>query len=130
MGTALGPLAAQAVPGAMNAAGGDAHILADRLLQAYPARPSLEAIGAVFWREAAVSPLARQARLPHAIQDLLRHLDLPEADLRRMSPTAIRSRIKAGTARDFSKCRIVQLRGWLLGETEARLCAIAALRTA
>lgn len=130
IGAALGPQAAHAAPGVVSAVGGGAAILADRLLQAYPRRRSLEAIGDVFWKETAGSPIARQDRLADAIPEFLRRLGLPEAELRRMQPAAIRGCIETRTARDFSKGDIVRVHGWLLGETEARLCAIAALRAA
>jgi len=103
-------------------------MLADRLLKAFSPRRSLEAIGDVFWNEAANGALAGQTHLPHVIQGFLGHLGLSEDDLRQMPSAAMRARIKAGTARDFSNGRIVRVQGWLLGETEARLCAIAALR--
>ena len=129
--TTTGPHAVRAAPGAaVLAENGRSTLIADRLLQAYPLRKSLAAIGNAFWNEKGSSGIAGPARLTDAVHRLLHHLDMPEAELRAMSMTAIRDRIKSGTLQDFSKQRIVQVRGWLLGETEARLCAIASLRTA
>lgn len=128
-GMALCVPAADAAPNVL-AAGeqGSATILADRLLQAYPLRRSLAVIGMAARQEPSAAGAPCPTCLPSAIQDFLRHLDWPEAQLRQMSPAAILERIKAGTARDFSLGRILLVRGWLLGETEVRLCAVAALR--
>ncbi len=105
--------------------------LADHLLQAFPEPASLQVIGEAHRRDRADrrgqagSPLTL---LPEAFQDVLRHLDLSRADLQRMTPAALRTCIDARTARDFSAGRIIGVEGWLLGETEARLCEVAALR--
>ena len=130
-GVAAGLQSAVAAPVSAGGAQGDeALILADRLLHAYPLRQSLAAIGDVYWQEAARQGHVCWPCLPDLLQEFLHHLHLSEAELRHMTPAAVRARVKSGTATDFSKARIVRVRGWLLGETEARLCAIAALRTA
>lgn len=103
-----------------------AALLADRLLQAYPARRSLAVIGEACRQDNAEG----RTGLPDAIQDFLRHLDIPKDVLFQMTPTDLRARIQTETTRDFTQARIFRARGWLLGETEARLCTIAALRSA
>lgn len=110
--------------------GRNAGMLAERLLQAYPLRQSLAVIGDAFLREASASDVDCPACLPSATRDLLHHLEVRQAELLQMPPAAIRARIRTENARDFALGRIVHVRGWLLGETEARLCAIAALNTA
>ena len=110
--------------------GEKAALIADRVLHAYPLRRSHAVIGDVFWREAASQARGCPACLEALIEDFLLHLDLSEASIGQMPPAAIRDHVSGGNALDFSMGRIVSVRGWILGETEARLCAIAALRDA
>jgi len=107
-----------------------AAIAADRLLHAYPSRWSLAAIGHVFRRDETAGGAHAPVSLPAAIDRVLRHLDWSEATLRQQSVGMIRERVEAATAKDFADARIVPVRGWLLGETEVRLCHVAALREA
>ena len=100
-------------------------VLADHLLKAFPEPHSLRVIGDAYRRGHADNAAALT---PEVFQDVLRHLDLSEADLAEMTPGDLRSRIDARTAKDFSEGRIIGVEGWLLGETEARLCEVAALR--
>lgn len=133
IGSSLGSRPVGAAVGAVTARGeeGDqAVVLAERLLRAYPMRRSLAVIGDAYWRDAAADGCRRDACLAHAMEDFLRRLDLPGPELRRMPSADLRACIEKENTRDFSKGRIVRVGGWLLGETEARLCAIAALRTA
>lgn len=124
LGMAIAPATA-AVPtlseGAV--AGCKASSIADRLLQAYPARRSLAAIGEAYWQGAAGDTPC----LTQAIHALLERIGLQDHHLHGLSSADVRDRLKAKTAEDFQDGRIVPVRGWLLGETEARLCAIAAL---
>lgn len=129
--TAAGLPAARAAPDMTGVDGKKgAEALVDHLLLSHPHRDSLEAIGEAYWRDGANQRAAWPDRLQDAVQAFLHHLDLSEADLREMPPAMIGSSIRVRTARDFAEARIVPIQGWLLGETEARLCAIAALRTA
>lgn len=107
----------------------EAAALADHLLQAFPQPKSLQVIGDVYRRDLADDATACRVCMSDAFQGILRHLELSKAELRGMTPAAVRSRIDTGTARDFSEGRIISVDGWLLGETEARLCEVAALRT-
>lgn len=129
--TMAGGLPAAAAP-TMLASGrhGPGAILADRLLAAHPLPQSLAAIGMAARRQAGARGAACPTCLRTAFQDLLAHLDWSEAELRLMSPAAILERIRTGTARDFALGRTLLVGGWLLGETEVRLCAVAALRVA
>lgn len=43
------------------------------------------------------------------------------------SDDALRRLVADATVRDFAACRLVNLEGWYLALTEARLCALAAL---
>jgi len=45
----------------------------------------------------------------------------------RRNPGAIRRLILSQQRDDFARGRIVQLQGWILSQTEARLCALVAL---
>ena len=52
-----------------------------------------------------------------------------EAEWERLAasdPAAFRERVRARHRDDFAAGRTVALRGWVLSETEARLCALAA----
>ena len=109
---------------------GEASILADHLLGAFPNRRSLAVIGKTHRQEAADDDAVRDASLEGAMQDFLERLDISDTTVRHMPPAKLRARIKMTTARDFAEARIVRVDGWLLGETEARLCTIAALHLA
>lgn len=130
MGAASSSKAARAAMGVIDVGGtSEMAALADRLLQAFPQRRSLQVIGDAYRRGRASGSLACRACMPNVLHEFLHHLDLSESDLRRMTPGAIRALIDEGTTRDFSEGRIVGVEGWLLGETEAKLCEVAALRT-
>jgi len=44
-----------------------------------------------------------------------------------LSKEKLRSILRESAQRDFEECRTVKVRGWILSETEARLCALVAL---
>lgn len=100
--------------------------LAEKLLDAYPPRQSLASIGVVYWQENGVLTPIRGCSPPEAFSSFLTHIDWTEANLRNASKAHIRDRIEAASIRDFSNGRIVQVQGWLLSETETRLCVLAA----
>lgn len=52
---------------------------------------------------------------------------LARADLGQLGTAQLRAAVRAAVARDFADRRIVEVDGWLLAETESRLCALAAL---
>lgn len=103
--------------------------LADHLLEAFPARQSLAAIGKAYWRGGMVDPISSRSSLTDSLNSLLDHIQLSKANLRHMSHDAMRSHFKTQNTRDFSQHKTVLVEGWLLGETETRLCALAALRS-
>lgn len=122
------PKAAAAAMGPIDVGVGDeTAALADHLLQAFPQRQSLQVIGNAYRRDQASGAPACKACMPDAFHDFLRHLDLSEDQLRSLTPAAMRTVVEEGNARDFSEGRIIGVEGWLLGETEARLCEVAAL---
>ncbi len=45
----------------------------------------------------------------------------------RADPDDIRRRLRRRVRLDFEEGRVVKVRGWILSETEARLCALAAI---
>lgn len=129
IGMATTPNMAAALPlsmGRMSAF--QASSIADRLLQAYPARKSLAVIGDAYWQSGRGGTDDNASCLTDAIQALLERIDLQESHLHSLSSAAVRDRVQAKNAQDFQDGHIVPVQGWLLGETEARLCAIAAMR--
>ncbi len=104
-----------------------AFLLASRLLDAHPSRKSLAAIGHAFIDEPMESDLDCPTCLTDAVEALLDRLDWHHEDLLRMKPALIRAGIKRKAVGDFERGRIVHVNGWLLGETEVRLCTVAAL---
>lgn len=104
--------------------------LANRLLDAHPSRKSLVAIGHAFIEGPAEAKLDCPSCLTDAVEALLKRLDWHDDDLLRMKPALIRAGIKRKAIGDFERGRIVHVGGWLLGETEVRLCTVAALHVA
>lgn len=49
------------------------------------------------------------------------------AALRRREQSAVMHMLEDSVRRDFEHARMIQLRGWMLSITEARLCALSAL---
>ncbi|MEM7044049.1 MAG: hypothetical protein AAF543_14665 [Pseudomonadota bacterium] len=127
---ATGPRAAGAAPHLIADGWRSADIVADQLVSAFPRRQSLAAIGDAYGRSETDAGVVCDPCLESHVEGLLDHLGLAESEVRQMAPDTIRARIKAGTAADFTEGRIVRVKGWLLGEAEARLCMIAALRSA
>jgi hypothetical protein len=107
-----------------------AFLLASRLLDAHPSQESLSAIGHAFIDEVEETGADCPACLSDAVDALLDRLDWRDADLLQMKPARIRAGIKRKAIGDFERGRIVQVGGWLLGETEIRLCTVAALHSA
>ena len=110
-----------------SAAGDEVAALADHLLQAFPRPASLQVIGKAYQQARADSSPFRSNCMPDAFEGFLRHLDLSKADLQSMTAATLRTHIDGRTARDFAEGKIITVEGWLLGETEARLCEVAAL---
>ena len=106
----------------------DAAALADRLLGVHGDPTSASVIGKALLKEMPVRP-----NLDQALRVLMHRLDLPgphhaalsPADL---SPTDLRARLKGKTSEDFRLGQTTKVQGWVLGETEAWLCSLAALR--
>ncbi|MEM8951590.1 MAG: hypothetical protein AAGC99_19920 [Pseudomonadota bacterium] len=110
--------------------GEETAMLADHLFQAFPKPASLQVIGKAYRRERADSASSCWRCMPDAFEGFLRHLDLSKADLQSMTAATLRTHIDSRTARDFAEGKIITVEGWLLGETEARLCEVAALHRA
>ena len=104
-----------------------AFLLANRLLDAHPSRRSLAAIGHAFIEGPAETNLDCSTCLTDAVEALLERLDWRDEDLLSMKPALIRAGIKRKAVGDFERGRIVHVNGWLLSETEVRLCTVAAL---
>lgn len=58
---------------------------------------------------------------------LLRALTLTDRTLRTADIAGLRRRVSSVVRRDFQQEQIVELDGWIISRTEARLCALAAL---
>jgi hypothetical protein len=106
----------------------DVAVLADRLLGVHGDQTSASVIGKALLKEMPVRP-----DLDHVVRVLMHRLDLPllhqsplsPADL---PPTDLRDRLKGKTSEDFRLGQTTKVQGWVLGETEAWLCSLAALR--
>lgn len=107
-----------------------AFLLANRLLDAHPSSRSLAAIGQAYFDESKKTGLECPTCLPDAVDALLDRLDWRDEDLLQMKPALIRAGIKRKAIGDFERGRIVHVGGWLLGDTEVRLCTVAALHSA
>ena len=86
-------------------------VLADRLLQPYTNRSSLITIGHAVRQDGVVGEGVGPNGVADAIDNLLNHLNVSEAELWRLSSAAIRHRIREETARDFTGDRILPVRG-------------------
>jgi hypothetical protein len=118
LGRATGAMAA-------SAAGGKP-ALADRLLAALPDPDGAAVIG-----NALMDELPSRPALDHVIERLIRNLDVPIERLADGAhPPELRARLKGRTSEEFRLGRTATVQGWLLGETEAWLCGLAALRAA
>ena len=104
----------------------------------------LEGWGRALWRESLASRLVGLFRVPASAAAVGRaYLQLAplEADARRLlrlicssgpawhtaNAGRLRSLIARQQAEDFQQGRVVSVQGWTLSNTEARLCALAAL---
>ena len=98
-------------------------VLADRLLRVHRDPSSASVIGNMLLKEMPVRP-----PLDHVVRELLHRLDLPFAKLPSLSPADLRTRLDGKTSEDFRLGHTTKVQGWVLGETEAWLCSLAALR--
>ncbi len=97
------------------------HVLAQRLVEVFRRRQSAVAIGRAYLRE-----LVEQPRVESLLQEVVADLD-PAHELRRTSLSALRQMLHARIRQDFAAGRTVRVDGWMLGQTEAKLCGLAAL---
>ncbi len=80
-------------------------------------------IGETYWRTSGNRP-DRAALLARLVADVAA-ARLPARPV--VTPEAFRALIASRVRADFSAGRVTRLGGWLLSETEVRLCALAAL---
>jgi hypothetical protein len=106
-------------------ASGEKTTLADRLLQALPDPDGARVIGHAFLDGTGDRPV-----LDHVVAGLAHNLDLSVERLSETSALDLRARLKTRTSDEFRLGRTTKVRGWLLGESEAWLCGLAALRAA
>ncbi len=98
-------------------------VLADHLLRACPKRLSAVAVGRAYLQELGGAPPTDRV-----VDRLIDHLDVPRSRLEAMTSEDLRARLRTRTSEDFGAGRTVRVRGWVLGETEAWLYGLAALR--
>jgi hypothetical protein len=98
--------------------GGGSKARLGALVSVYPDRAALEAIGA---RAVAAREVGRNA--PH-ITSALRPRGSAEAWLETMSPPAIKRHLERLVANDFETDRLVDVAGWQLSVTEARVAGL------
>ena len=103
-------------------AGSRTKVLAERLLETCTKRDSAAIVG-----EACLPKLGNPSSVGEAVETLISRLDMTSEDFERKASGELRSEIRAKISDDFSAGRTVLVEGWVLGDTEARLCALAAL---
>jgi len=113
---ALGPIAERIVKGEED--------LADRLLQAFPRRSSAVVVG-----NAHLGSLKSPPNSKDMVDQLMGKLQASPSDLRMMTSAELTARLRSRMSNDFSAGRTIGVRGWVLSETEAELCCLAALRS-
>jgi hypothetical protein len=92
-----------------------------RCLALFSRLDSAAAVGSAYLRvrpsEASVDRLLQELALAGLDKDVLANVDAG----------MLSERVRASQVRDFAAGRVVELDGWILSETEARVCALAAL---
>lgn len=118
---ALGLAAGSVVLPAAGCARGEA--LLDALLGFYPDRDAAAAVGARF-----LERFPKEDDAPELVRRLARSRERQgewEA-LAVAAPASLHAALRGSHRSDFAEGRIVLLRGWILSQTEARLCALVA----
>lgn len=98
-------------------------MLADRLLQVHPNPNSASVIGNTLLQK-----LSDRPEIDHVVHRLIHNFGLPVQRISTASPLDLRARLKATTTEEFRLGRTAEVQGWVLGETEAWLCGLAALK--
>lgn len=98
------------------------HLLSAKLASVFYDRKSATVIGLEYLRRTPMEADARQLTNLICARWQGRYDDIAHADTAR-----IKERLLRQQREDFEKGRIVNVQGWILSETEARLCALAAL---
>jgi hypothetical protein len=103
----------------------DADGVVHRLLAALRERRSAAAVGRAFL---AVYPGERDAE--RLAQDIMASVGGRDPALAAGGTRDLRQAISRQIRRDFASSLVVSVDGWILSETEAKLCGLAALRVA
>jgi hypothetical protein len=93
-----------------------------RLAGLFAHRESARAVGRAY-----LSAGARAASVPALVASIAAELPRGRATLRQASDDELRGLLSARIRADFETDRTVDVHGWLLSSTEARLYALAAL---
>ena len=97
--------------------------LAARLRSLFADPASATAVGQAYLRA-----VPDEADERHLMQLIIRQMPGGRAALAGHDANAWRASLRAMQRRDFAEGRTVRVEGWVLSRTEARLCALAALR--
>ncbi len=97
--------------------------MADQLLRVHH-----EPQGAAVIGNALIHELSHQPELDHVVQSLMRRLALSAQRMTALSPHDLRILLKEKTSEEFDLGQVTRVQGWVLGETEAWFCGLAALR--
>ncbi|MEE9446492.1 MAG: hypothetical protein V3V09_00905 [Arenicellales bacterium] len=65
--------------------------------------------------------------IPKIVESLLSTLDLNASQLKALSPEGLHNKINAQVKQEFESETVFKVVGWLLSETETRLCLLAYL---
>jgi hypothetical protein len=123
LGLAAWPKLSHALVQATTGHGHRASDLADCLLEACPRRSSAGFVGNAY-----LDGFRSRPKVNETVDRLLTKVDIARSDLATMAPAKLRARIRSRMSDDFSAGRTIDLHGWILSETEAELCSLAALR--
>ena len=120
--TGLGSsFSSHASPAASAGAGGALSPLSNRLNDLFTAKESARVVGRRYLQ------LFPHEADPHLLTRLICRSERRYARLTRVDGPTLRDVLARQQRQDFRNRRIVTIDGWMLSETEARLCAIAAL---
>lgn len=113
----------QAMASAPAGASTSTAMLADSLLRVHADRESASIIGGAFLRR-----LPSRPNIEQVVQSLIHSLDIPGERALQASPSKLRHHLKGKTSKEFDLGQTEDVQGWVLGKTEAWLCALASLR--
>jgi hypothetical protein len=97
-------------------------MVAERLAALFPHRESAARVGREYLRGH-----PQEASTTALVAHLTRNLDVLASEFRMMSELDLRVHMNQRSQADFRARQVVKVDGWVLSETEARLCALTSL---